>query len=91
MFNSINKKLIFFVSLLLLCTFTLGMVALWAIRKESNLLHHVDNSVRDVLDSTGSLSDKVRVASGNAERMGDLAGQLGNGFGCKVTDDGNTQ
>ncbi len=80
MFNSINKKLIFFVSLLLLCTFTLGMVALWAIRKESNLLHHVDNSVRDVLDSTGSLSDKVRVASGNAERMGDLAGQLGNGF-----------
>ena len=80
MFNSINKKLIGFVSLLLLCTFALGVVALWSIREENILLRHVGNTVRTILGSTENLSNKVSLAAKDTKLMGEMAAQLGDGF-----------
>jgi methyl-accepting chemotaxis protein len=80
MFNSINKKMIGVIALLLLCTVILGIVALWSVRRQGALLRNVAETAGEVMGQTAGLGEKLNEAAANAAEMGDMAAELGEQF-----------
>ncbi len=80
MFNSINKKMIGMISLLALCTITIGMVALWSANKQDDLLKKVADTTGIVITQAAGMNDKLNEAAEDAGKMGDMAADLGEQF-----------
>ena len=79
-FNNLHGKLMGVLLLLLFCTVILGTVALWGVSSQGKLLGDVAGNVRGVMDQTGGLTKKLLEAVQNANRTGEMAGQLGEQF-----------
>ena len=80
LFNSVNKKLFMILALLLACICGLAVVALWGVGRQDALLQDVTTNVQGVLEKTGGLGTKLDEANANADRIGQMAAQLGEEF-----------
>ncbi len=80
MFNSVNKKLLGIVALLLTCTCVLGGVALWGTAKQKTLLAGLESNIQDVFTKSHSLGIQLDETIDNSDRMGEMAAQVGKQF-----------
>lgn len=80
MLNSVNKKLLGIIGLLLVCSCVLGVVALWGISRQGNLLSDVETNAQGVFDKVGGLNTQLDETINNGTRMGEMAAQLGEEF-----------